>query len=301
MTLKWIGKGTWVGGIAMVLAGCTVNMPVDDGDGGAGGSGGAGGEMRICPEPTVTDDAMTGDWSEPNERDSFTITVPDDAAGGILQVDLRADHPELIPMVIIRHVDYPDGAALLSGSAQGTEDEQLWTARFMALPGATYELEVAPFFNAPPDAHPVSYELTYSFEGLDDCYEANDTVEEASTIGINEEVDAVFAAGLFDNSSGNALDHYRFTVVDEQDLRFRLLDDVATVGCTLTVFDDGGVVASGGGLETGLYDIDLAGLPSGDYVLELRLGSAAPEQRAAQGEADPAHWTDRYRFVVEAR
>lgn len=268
----------------------------------------AGDDGCVPYEPTSDGGDLSSSWSEPNERDHHQFTVPADAGGGYVTVTLTAQHGDVVPWMN-SDVFPPEGAAITSGSA-GT-GEQTITDVFEVASGVTYDLEVLPFFNAPPGDHPVDYTLSWSFTSRVDCYEPNDAspndwpepVTAARSIPIDTAIEATSIVGHAPAGiAGDRLfDWYEFTLAAPASVRIGTLAVPDDVRVGLRLFSAAGAVVGSApapalGETTASAPIALG---AGSYYLEFfpsdRGDSAV---RTSAGESIPAHFTSFYRLGV---
>ena len=150
-------------------------------------------------EPSNASNVINGVWEEPNNTDTYIneITIPDDLGGGYIRVFLSQNHPDLRPTLIVDN-DLNDGAAIISGSSAGTNNELVREAYFSVYPGMNYSIEVSPFFNAPSDDYPIDYALEWEFFSKVDCFELNDNQAQAKKILLGETIEAYAIAGYRD-------------------------------------------------------------------------------------------------------
>jgi len=150
-------------------------------------------------DPTSASNVINGVWEEPNNTDTYIdeITIPDDFGGGYIRVFLSQSHPDLKPWLTVDN-DLNDGAAIISGSSAGTNNELVREAYFSVYPGMNYSIEVSPFFNAPVDDYPIDYTLEWEFFSRVDCFELNDSQSQAKKILLGETIEAYAIAGYRD-------------------------------------------------------------------------------------------------------
>ncbi|MCA9621245.1 MAG: hypothetical protein KC731_19620 [Myxococcales bacterium] len=292
-----------------LLSGCVINET--DGNGGSGGTGGSdchtggggsGGE-DTCYQGTMDMGAEAADWAIPNEEDSYTVTAPADPGGGLYRFKLTVNHPDAVPWLEIHNKNTPDGAAMLGGSAATTANEQEWNGVFVAWPGQTYDVKVFEFVNAPTDAHPVNYSLSWTFEPLVDCYEPNDTLAEAALVKRGQTVEAYLVAGYETDSLGSILDHYAVQVDEPTTLTFTLVGQPQNTSIDVrafrpdTSFPDGYAQMSGGGELANGDSYDWQASEPGLYVFEISDSGLA--MKAEQDDPDPPHLGATYQFRID--
>jgi hypothetical protein len=294
--------------IAVTCSGCIVESRDDDGSsggggtagmGGSGGTAGAGGSGGdACYEPSVAEGSESGSWSEPNEENSIDITVPGDPGGGLVRIRLTADHPEAIPWLNVLSMNELNGGAILSGSAVDTANEQEWNGVFVAAPNESYRLLAHEFFNAPPEAHPVSYTIAWTFESTVDCYEPNDTLATASPIALGEVVEARLLGGYASSTFETVLDHYAVTVDAPTSLTFSALSSPSNGGLSMRMFRPDESQISGGGAIADGATMTFDATEAGTYVVEVRPDASLP-MKADQDDADPANFSETYSFRID--
>ncbi|WP_456441712.1 hypothetical protein, partial [Psychroserpens sp.] len=156
-------------------------------------------EQNECVDysPTEASNTTTGTWSEANERDVYAnlITIPSDLGGGYVTVTLTQNAPGLVPALFVDN-DFDAGGAIIGGSAAQTNNVSNRIASFSVHPGASYSVQVYPFFNA--IEYPVDYTIEWEFFSRVDCFERNDTQAQAKKILFNETIEAYAIAGYED-------------------------------------------------------------------------------------------------------
>ncbi|MEZ5008565.1 MAG: hypothetical protein R2753_10500 [Chitinophagales bacterium] len=176
--------------------------------------------------PTAASGSKQDSWSAPNERDRLSdfIVIPPDLGGGYVKVKLTQNDPDLRPAMII-DTDF-SGAAIISGSSAGTNNELIREAYFSVHPNSKYSIEVYPFFNA--DNYPVDYTIEWEFFSKVDCWESNDVINDAKKILIGETNEAYAIAGHIEDNVGaldeNTYDWYKVELDTISKIKFEILD-----------------------------------------------------------------------------
>lgn len=271
----------------------------------------AGAQHDCVPyEPSTAQGSFDDTWSEPGEQDIYQFTVPDDPGGGIVTVTFSTIAPSSPWLAVL----VPGVPGSISAGSTTPAGEQSITVVFEAAPNQTYQIEATEFWSAPPEDHPVSYQLSWAFSGREDCYEPNDgrfiwpdPQSTAKAIPLETVVEAFSLAGHIDNSVGttddNNYDWYDFTlpspmeiwigtlqVPSDQRMKLRVFNEAESVVIATSNPDLGGTIQAGPTL-----------LPAGSYYLEaapFERGSSAA--RPTSGEEIPDHFNTPYRLVVTA-
>jgi hypothetical protein len=106
--------------------------------------------------------------------------MPNDPWGGILTVEVSS---EVANAEVEIAIDGEEGLVVEDGPANGTK------VAFESAPSQTFNIRA--LLDSPAgNEFPISYLVTWGFSVKPDCYEPNDTSDEAATIMIGEEVEA---------------------------------------------------------------------------------------------------------------
>ena len=170
---------------------------------GSGGSAG-GGQTIVLPcngvEPTVNDthaqatplainDTVQGCVEAAADHDFYQVTVPADAAGGILKIAITEVGAFRADATLYSSSDFAE----LKSSTGGTDAQSVFFY-VATTPGASYQLEMAAW--SPASTLPASrYTVRATYTALPDPTEPNDTRFDAKTITVGTPVQAYLFAG----------------------------------------------------------------------------------------------------------
>ncbi|MEO0601213.1 MAG: hypothetical protein AAF211_07240 [Myxococcota bacterium] len=243
--------------------------------------------------PTVEATAQSGMWSEPNDRQDGFFSTPSDPGGGILTVTLEASDDSLGPWLLL-DFDSMDAAAVTSG---GEEPGDAAVHVIQVGPGETYTADVYPFFNA--DLYPVSFTLSWAFDGRMDCYEPNDDLTNAKAIPTNQPIEA-YALGRRDGdrmSYPTFDDFYRFET-QHPDARVELTGVPPNLRMKLGLYEGPAETDSARGLATG-ESLALLVEEPGTYFLQVAvLSSDTPDTMTEPDDERPDHWDTPYALQI---
>ena len=247
----------------------------------------------ISSNPESSTDQISGEWSEANERNIHAITSPGYPGGGYVTVQISENDPDLEPRIIIDN-DLSAGGAI-SGA--------IGTSTFEYFPGTTYQLEVYPFFNAL--SYPVGYSLSWTFTPLVDCFEPNNTIEDASKILLNTEYEASNISGYIDYNiaafDDNTYDWYRIETCEEHLMTIELSNVPDNVRLSSRWMDEDKLVlySTGPVYEGAETDFNRGRssrnqmnkiLPAGIYYIEIH-ADFIEERAVADDDPLPEHFT----------
>lgn len=269
------------------------------------------------PDPEVNDcspyDAgafsgdLTNNWSEANEIDEYPGLLPavSDPAGGYYIVTLTAE--ESVPWIDIKipGAPYP----IINGSAGGSSTPQTRKVAFLAHPGVSYDVTVNPFING--GNFPETYTINWEYVGLMDCFELNDTFEQAKFIPKNETLEAFANAGYkVMGSSETSFDWYKVRINEpakikvevqqcpsDEFMRMRIFrEDHSELTTTTTdIFGNSTNHTAGtlyykvtnSTLDPGIYYIRFDGTKTGNRQIDYNAEETMPDV-----------WTTPYKFQV---
>jgi hypothetical protein len=275
----------------------------------------------VMYEPTVgAGGDLSGEWSTSGGDGQVveTIVVPADPGGGYVTVRLQSTasmRPQLFAEVV------PEASSNIVLSGQSTTDPAinpdptLVEAVFEVAPGRSYQLTLRGLnaVGASP-TYPQSFTASWSFTSRVDCYEPNDTFDDATAIPMENPIQASFIAGFRDSNSIPAtseptLDFYRFELHEATPVRITLSDVADEVRPRLVVYDEGGGQVGSGALapaagENAVYE-SAGALPAGWYRVRVDVGLSPSVFRRSSlisnnDTAIPPHFVQDYTLVVEA-
>jgi len=143
-------------------------------------------ELNECTpyEPGSGSNSISGVWSAPNEEDTYPGFLPavSDAAGGYYIVTLTSNGS--LPWIDVRSpgTEIP----IINGTPPAGQNQRI--VAISAQPGLSYDVKVKPYING--NTFPEDYTLTWEYHGIMDCYEANDTFNQAKFIPKNTIIEA---------------------------------------------------------------------------------------------------------------
>jgi hypothetical protein len=302
MTTSTRATGWPVLGGFLVLASLVAcsSDPVD-----SGGSGGTGG-VPVCGAPIGHAGAIQGSWTG-NPVNIHELTVPNDPWGGILTVEVSS---EVANTEVEIAIDGQEGLVVEDGPADGTK------VAFESAPSQTFNIRA--LLDSPAgNEFPISYLVTWGFSVKPDCYEPNDTSDEAAMIMVGEEVEAYLLQSrgsvAHEPVELNELDEpvevdehadwYRFTLANPSALTvdiFQVPSDVTTrfsLHNATPIAIPGAAWLQPDGETSG--SLVLPQLQAGDYFLsvtadEFDVGS----ESSTNDDPLPDHFTTPYRFQL---
>lgn len=251
-------------------------------------------------------DSLTDSWTEANEEDTHTfISIPaSELGGGVVTITLES--PGAGPAISVWESGLVEQGASIFTSGAGVDE--VFTAKFTAYPGKSYTAIIHPSWN--PSSFPSQYTLTWTYEGKMDCYEHNDTWDQAKFVPKNLDIEARVLTGHIENGVGSlddvTFDWYKF-VLDEPSQVQVLVDECPEdIKLTTRIFDEDQnhkltttTFITGSGTETGSTYTDLSNdvLNPGTYWLEVH-SFFAPQSEVLMDDPDPDHWSSHYNMKV---
>lgn len=308
------GGGNGGGGSGMSGAGGgagsagTTGSAGSAGSAGSTGSGGSagGGQTIVLPcdgvEPTVNDthaqatplaigDTVQGCIEAAADHDFYRVTVPADAAGGILKIAVTEVGAFRADATLYSSSDFAE----LEASTGGTNAQSVFFY-VATTPGASYQLEMAAW--SPSSSMPASrYTVRATYTALPDPTEPNDTRFDAKTITVGTPVEGYLFAGYASAQAGSFDDYYKVTLAAGS--ATMNLDVVpANLTTQIWLYDPNGVMLKtaststpGGGLTV------TNAVTAGDHYVRVGLWSNVNTQVGAT-MAVPDNFTRPYRFTV---
>jgi hypothetical protein len=275
------------------------------GSAGTTGSGG-GGQTIVLPcngvEPTVNDthaqatplainDTVQGCVEAAADHDFYQLTVPADAAGGILKIAITEVGAFRADATLYSSSDFAE----LKSSTGGTDAQSVFFY-VATTPGASYQVEMAAW--SPASSLPASrYTVRATYTALPDPYEPNDTRFDAKKITVGTPAEGYLFAGYASAQVASFDDYYKVTLAAGS--ATVNLDIVpANVEAQLWLYDPNGVqlkTAStstpGGGLTV------TNAVTAGDHYVRVGLWTGVNTQ-VGNTTAVPDNFTRPYRFTV---
>ncbi len=271
-------------------------------------------EVNDCEsyEPTPASGTINGTWEIANEIDVYAnlITIPGDPGGGYVRVSLMQGDGNLIPALFVDN-DFDSGGTIIGGSAAQTNDESNRIAYFAVHPGASYSVEVFPFFNA--NAYPIDYTIEWEFFSRVDCFERNDTQGQAKKILFDETIEAYAIAGFTDyfiaSGDDKTYDWYKVELDEPGVIEAELLDMPNDMRITMRFFNESGSVEGFDfewiGAETDLNRGRLSKITSssildpGTYYIELHADFVESRKSNSDLEPIPEHFNKTYKIKTK--
>jgi hypothetical protein len=128
-------------------------------------------------DPMPLSRGFGGLWQKPEAEGSANFYVPaSQRGGGIIKATLSAGNGDIIPDLRVCDTSSCSGGSIVTHTAI---DQNGATVEFQAAAGEDYHFDILQFGNAPEDDYPVAYSLTVNYEDKIDCWEGNNTVEQA--------------------------------------------------------------------------------------------------------------------------
>jgi hypothetical protein len=297
-------RGLLVVGFVAWSSACEVNGGSGGAGGdpsGTGGSGGEGGSSVECfsPSPLVG----AGNFLAMDGANSglFSFTVPEDPEGGVVTVVVTgfAFFSEI-------RVAGTDGALETLDAVQVEERGDITAStRFVAAPGVTYEIEIEEgSVSGTNESQSVS--VSWSLESIPDCFEPNDTREEAFPLVLGETVEPFLFAGFTSNEWPSYEAHHDWFVVEVESagelvVNFALprasTDAESTLASALQVRDaNDDVVLDTYSLEEPLEEV--VPVEAGKYFIRIEPFISPP---FAESVGIGANWSTPYSLAVTAR
>lgn len=246
-------------------------------------------------------DGRTENWDEFNEFDLYPalLATPSEPGGGYFTFEIGT---QLVPGVSI-YSPLGSSGTIFTGSSAGTSDPNTNRMAFLAHPEIAYDVRVNPAHGSA--AFPLEYTMSWSYTPTEDCYEPNNTFQQAKFIPKNETLEAYGISGYVTNyvSSGdeNTYDWYKFTTTTESRLRFTLESCASdlTVWCKILNSDGSFVNGPPTTISGNTFYVESNGyVPAGTYYVQLELaGDVAVDLNT---RSIPEFWTTPYEFRVEA-
>jgi hypothetical protein len=278
------------------------------GTGGSAGTTGSGGSGQtiVLPcdgvEPTVNDthaqatplaigDTVQGCIEAAADHDFYQVTVPADAAGGVLKIAITEVGAFRGDATLYSSSDFAE----LKSSTAGTNAQSLYFY-VATTPGASYQLEMAAW--SPPSSMPASrYTMRATYTALPDPTEPNDTRFDAKTITVGTPVQAYLFAGYASAQTGSFDDYYKVTLAAGS--ATVNLDIVpANLEAQLWLYDPNGeqlktasTSTMGGGLTV------TSTVTAGDHYVRVGLWNGVNTQ-VGNTMTVPDNFTRPYRFTV---
>ena len=241
--------------------------------------------------PLAINDTVQGCVEAAADHDFYQVTVPADAAGGILKIAITEVGAFRGDATLYSSSDFAE----LKSSTGGTNAQSLFFY-VATTPGASYQLEMAAW--SPASTMPASrYTVRATYTALPDPTEPNDTRFDAKTITVGTPVQGYLFAGYASADEGSFDDYYKVTLAAGS--ATVNLDIVpSNLASQIWLYDPNGVqlkTAStstlGGGLTV------TSPVTAGDYYVRVGLWTGVNTQ-VGNTMAVPDNFTRPYRFTV---
>ena len=263
---------------------------------------------------------ISGQWATSGEAGQVveTIVVPADPGGGYVTVRLQSTE-SMRPQLFAEVVPEASSNIVLAGQSATdptiNPDPTLVEAVFEVAPGRSYRLTLRGLNAAGASpTYPQSFTASWSFASRVDCYEPNDTFDDAKAIPLERAIQASFIAGFRDSNSIPAtseptLDFYRFELHEATRVRITLSDVADEVRPRLVVYGEGGGQIGSGALapaagQNAVY-ASAGALPAGWYRVRVDVGLSPSAFRRSSLTSNtdtkvPPHFQQNYTLVVES-
>ena len=275
-------------------------------------------ELHECEpyEPDVFSMAKDDLWVEAGEEDEFPGLLPasTDPAGGYYIVTLESTGPLPSQPWIAVSVSGEE-VPVINGTSAGTDTPLTRKVAFSAHPGIAYDVMARPFYNASPswDVYPESYKISWEYVGIMDCYEPNDSFDEAKFIPKDEVIEAYANK----NNEGYGIqeeqdDYYKVVLFQPARLQVQLLQSPSDDFIDLDVYRESGgeivttltpISGMPGDKEDGALYLKTtkATLDAGTYYVRARTFMNGGKTADLNLEEPlPDTWTTPYTFTVTA-
>lgn len=174
-------------------------------------------------------------------------------------------------------------------------------------PGQPFFVQARSVRHAPIEEYPVSYQILWTYTGKPDCWEPNETMDQAKPLPFNKDVQAYFIAKRDSNAHNHHQhdDWYRFTLIAPDEITVRLLTLPTDVQAGLGIYQPDGnrvrrIAATGASAPGQPLILEAGELPAGEYFLKASTTSFAGGMAVAEGdESQPPHFNSPYTFRVE--
>ena len=243
----------------------------------------------------------TGEWRDNQVTGVVidTVTIPEeDRGGGYVEVDLFGY--ENFQAGAIARVEL--GAEVIASSGP-TGRAAPTNVAFAAAPGGSYQ--IVGVQNLDGQNHPIPVTASWSFTSLVDCWEPNDTRDEASRFLLGETVEAYFFAGFSGPRApqDGELDDWYVVRLEEaaSSAEFLVESLPANKSNRFQVYYEdeerpaGSVLTEAG---SDAVSVTVAPAAAGDYYLRLS-EFLVPDAVAARDQPLPDNWSDTYLVEVE--
>ena len=156
--------------------------------------------------PLAINDTVQGCVEAAADHDFYQVTVPADAAGGILKIAITEVGAFRADATLYSSSDFAE----LKSSTGGTNAQSVFFY-VATTPGASYQLEMAAW--SPASSMPASrYTVRATYTALPDPTEPNDTRFDAKTITVGTPVQGYLFAGYASAQVGSFDDYYKVTL-----------------------------------------------------------------------------------------
>jgi len=241
--------------------------------------------------PLAIGDTVQGCIEAAADHDFYRVTVPADAAGGILKIAVTEVGAFRADATLYSSSDFAE----LKNSTGGTDAQSVFFY-VATTPGASYQLEMAAW--SPASTLPASrYTVRATYTALPDPTEPNDTRFDAKTISVGTPVQAYLFAGYASAQAGSFDDYYKVTLAaGSATVNLDIVPQ--NLEAQIWLYDPNGVqlkTAStstpGGGLTV------TSAVTAGDHYVRVGLWSGVNTQ-VGNTMAAPDNFTRPYRFTV---
>lgn len=182
-------------------------------------------------------------WEHVSDLKSFSLPPSPDPAGGIYTVKVKGD--ESAPWI---RISGPYDVTVINGGSPDALNSTTRTVSFLAHPNVNYILDVSPWIpgeNLPAEpgapGNPDPFEIVMIYSGLMDCYESNNSFNEAKFIPKDRTIEALANVNSITDSDGHFIeydDYYKFVVEKSSKIKFELLNSPSDMFLVARIYNE---------------------------------------------------------------
>ncbi|MFO8029254.1 MAG: T9SS type A sorting domain-containing protein [Cyclonatronaceae bacterium] len=255
-------------------------------------------------DPMPLSRGFGGQWIAPQDEQSASFYVPASRrGGGIITATLSAGSEEISPRLRVCQ-----DSSCVRGSIVGDTGIEVneATVKFQAAGGQGYHFDILQFGNAPEDDYPVGYSLSVSYEDRIDCWEINNTVEQAKQLNVGDTINAYMIEGYKMNflQSSEYADWYTFELEEEAFIEINMPQPAGMHLMRVKLFDEpdenvATVQLDGKQENKGQPFIATTTRARAPGTYYLRVGVLLSGDGVVSGPGDqPDHWNQKYEMSV---
>ncbi|WP_204345757.1 hypothetical protein [Psychroserpens algicola] len=268
-------------------------------------------EVNDCSEYSAEGftNSQLENWSDYNDFDTYPslLQTPGEPGGGYFTYSITNE--EIAPGLNVTASGGSSGAIYAESSA-GTSNPNANQVAFLAHPGISYNVRVN-IGQGSVSSYPLEYSMNWTYVPAEDCFEPNNSRQEAKSVPKGESLEAYGIAGYISNyvSSGdeNTYDYYKIVTQTEGKIRFALDSCPADlwISCALrnfsgaqingqytTIIGDANTHQPG----TTYYYESNSIHPAGTYYVQLQMNGATVVD--LNTDSIPEYWNTPYMFTV---